>query len=308
MSKTMMKAIFDLFRLTLGLLSSFAVLTAGFIVYVLKGNSPDFITFFFDNGVLEWYGLMMGLFATMLITWGIQAINDYFDVVTDIANERFDRPLARGDLSRTFVLRLTISMFLIAVTIMSILVFIYKVTVALLIFTLLFISIGIIYNLGIKQLGFIGNIWVSTGYVAPLFMGFFMLNPQDEFTLLTCLIILITTFFLSVGREIIKDIQDYEGDKQLHLSSLAVKYGPKKAGVVAMIFFLVTILSSVMAGLIYQNFVFWILDAIFSGVLLLTIYTIMMEKSQGGKKARKYTRWSMWVALCAFFFGVFFIP
>ena len=75
--KTTIIAILDLFRFSLGFLSSFGVLTAGFIVYVFQGNSPDFLSFFFDNGVLESYGLILGIFATMLMTWGVQAINDY---------------------------------------------------------------------------------------------------------------------------------------------------------------------------------------------------------------------------------------
>jgi geranylgeranylglycerol-phosphate geranylgeranyltransferase len=303
-----MRAIFDLFRFSLGFLSSFGVLTAAFIVYVFKGNSPDFFSFFFDNGVLESFGLVMGIFATMLLTWGVQAINDYFDVETDIANERFDRPLARGDISRTFALRLTSGVFISAIIIISLIVVVYQVTIALLLFTLLFVVIGIGYNLGVKQLGFVGNVWVSTGYVAPLFMGFFMMNPQDPFTLQASFIILITTFVLSVGREIIKDIQDYEGDKEVHLNSLAVKYGPVKAGIVAMAFFLITIVTAGLAGLMYQNLIFWGFYVIFSFTLILTIYTILKEKSKGGKKARKYTRWSMWIALSAFFFGIFFIP
>jgi geranylgeranylglycerol-phosphate geranylgeranyltransferase len=303
------KAIVDLFRITLGFLSGFAVLSAGFIVFVLKGNSPDFATFFMSNGVLEWPGIVLGLFATMLLTWCNQAINDYFDIETDIANKRFDRPLARGDLSRRFVRNLTIAMYISAACIILYLVLVYNVTIALFLLTLIFILIGVTYNLGIKQLGFLGNVWVASGYIAPLFVGFFLLNPSDEKIILTCILIMNSTFFLALGREIIKDIQDYEGDKQQNLNSLAIKIGPRKAGMVAVFLFLVTFGSSVIVGLfVYQNLVFWIFDGFFLAILVLTGYTILTEQTQGGKKARKYTRWSLWVALGAFFFGIYFIP
>jgi len=309
MSSTRLKAIVDLFRITLGFLSGFAVLSAGFIVYVLKGNSPDFLNFFFSNGVLEWPGIFMGLFATMLLTWCNQSINDYFDVETDIANKRFDRPIARGDLSRSFVRNLTIAMYISAAIIIFYLVLVYHVTIILLFLTLIFIFIGVSYNLGIKQLGFLGNVWVASGYVAPLFVGFFLLNPNDEKTVLACILILNSTFFLALGREIIKDIQDYEGDKQLNLNSLAIKIGPRKAGMVAVFLFSITFGSSVIVGLLfYQNLVFWVFDGFFLAILILTGHTILTEQTQGGKKARKYTRWSLWVALGAFFFGIFFIP
>ncbi len=309
MSMTQFRAILDLLRFTLGILSSFAVLSAGFIVFVLEGSNPDFITFLFNNGVLEWPGLIFGLFATMLLTWGNQAINDFFDVETDIANQRLDRPLARGDLSRNFVKILTFLIYLTAVLIISGLVLIYKVTIALLIFTIIFVIIGVGYNFGVKQLGFIGNVWVSIGYVAPLFMGFFLLNPQKGMTITACLIILNTTLFMSVGREVAKDIQDVQGDKKQHLNSLAVKYGTKMASIVATFCFTIAIVSSLAAGaFIYKNLVFWFFDVVFASILVLTSYTIFVEKSQGGKKARKYTRWSLWVALGAFFFGIFFLP
>ena len=300
---------FDLFRFSLGFLSSFGVLAAGFIVFRVSTDDPDFFHFFFENQILEWHGLLLGLFATMLLTWAIQAVNDYYDVETDIANKRFDRPLARGDLDRNFVRNLVIFMFSLAICIIAYIVLVYQTTIYLFLFTLFFVGIGVGYNLGVKRMGFIGNIWVSSGYVAPLFMGFFMLNPTDPTAIFTCFIILNTTFFLSVGREIVKDIQDYSGDKSLNLNSLAVKYGPEKAGYVAQVFFIITIVSTIVAGLIiYQNLVFWIFDFLFLVTLVLTSYIIYTEKSQGGKKARKYTRWSLWIALGAFFFGIFFIP
>jgi geranylgeranylglycerol-phosphate geranylgeranyltransferase len=304
-----LKALIDLFRFTLGFLSGFAVLSAGFIVYVLKGNSPDFFNFFFSNEVLEWPGIFLGLLATMLMTWSNQSINDYFDVETDIANKRFDRPIARGDLSRGFVRNLTLIMYSGAVLIILLLVLVYQVTFALFVLTLIFIFIGVSYNLGIKKLGFLGNIWVAAGYMGPLFVGFFLLNPNTEITILTCILILNSTFFLALGRELVKDIQDFEGDKQQNLNSLAIKIGPKKAGSVAVFLFFITFSSSIIVGLfIYQNLVFWIFDGFYLVTLVLTSYTILTEQTQGGKKARKYTRWSMWVALGAFFFGIYFIP
>jgi len=191
-------------------------------------------------------------------------------------------------------------MFSLATCIIAYIVIVYQTTVYLFLFTLIFIGIGVGYNLGVKRMGFIGNIWVSSGYVAPLFMGFFMLNPTNSTAIFTCFLILNTTFFLSVGREIVKDIQDYSGDKSLQLNSLAVKYGPDNAGYVALFFFTVTIIASIIAGLIiYQNIIFWILDFFFLLTLILTIYTVLTEKSEGGKKARKYTRWSLWIALSA---------
>ncbi|MFX0170865.1 MAG: UbiA family prenyltransferase [Candidatus Hodarchaeota archaeon] len=307
--RTRVKDYFDLFRFSLGILSCIAVLAAGFIVYVLNGNSPNFIKFFFNNGVLEWPGLVLGLLATLLLTSAIEAINDVYDVETDIANKRYDRPIARGAFSREYVRNLTSLFFIISVLIIVTLVLLYQVTIILLLFTLFCVLVGIGYNY-IKRTGFIGNMWVSIGYVAPLFIGFFLLKPNEDLTILNCFLILTATFFLATGREIIKDIQDYKGDLESQLNSLAVKIGPEKAGFVALLFFVIAILCATLAGIIvYQNLIFWLLLAVLIMILSMTSYTILTEPpASGGKKARKYTRWSLWIALGTFLLGIFFIP
>jgi len=307
--KTRIKDYFDLFRISNGILSVIAVLAAGFIVYVLKKGQPDFTAFFLNNGVLEWPGLALGLIATLLLASAIEAINDVYDVETDIANKRFDRPIARGAFSREYVRNLTGVFFIIAVTIIAFLNIIYQVTIFLLFFTLFCVGIGIGYNY-IKSTGFIGNMWVSIGYVAPLFIGFFLMDPQEDLVILNCFLMLAATFFLATGREVVKDIQDFEGDLMSQLNSLAVKIGPQKAGFVAIVFFVMALVCVTTAGLIiYKNVIFWALLILLVLMLGLSCYSILTESpSVGGKKARKYTRWSLWIALGAFFLGVFFIP
>ncbi|MHA2328080.1 MAG: UbiA family prenyltransferase, partial [Candidatus Hodarchaeales archaeon] len=146
--------------------------------------------------------------------------------------------------------------------------------------------------------------------VAPLFIGFFLLEPEEDLILLNCVLILLAAYFLATGREIVKDIQDYEGDLKSGLNSLAVRIGPKKANLVAIGFFAIAILCASLAGLlVYKNWIFWIILLFLVFILSLTSYVIITDTpSSGGKKARKYTRWALWWALAAFFLGIFFIP
>ena len=306
---TRFKDYFDLFRLSLGILSSISVLAAGFIVYVLKGGIPNFLSFLFDNGVITIDGLVLGMIATLLLASAIEAINDVYDVETDIANERFDRPIARGAFTREYVQNLSTALFLITLLLSFILVVVYRVTVTLIFFTLICIFIGVGYNY-VKRSGFLGNIWVSIGYVAPLFIGFFLLNPHNIDIIINCILILGTAFFLATGREIVKDIQDYEGDLSTNHKSLAITISPKGAAYVAMSFFGATIISAIIVGvLVYSNLVFWFFLLALAIILGITSLTIITEPpATGGKKARKYTRWSLWWALGAFFLGVYFIP
>ena len=126
---------------------------------------------------------------------------------------------------------------------------------------------------------------------------------------MNCFLILGATFFLATGREIVKDIQDYEGDLKTNYKSLAIRIGPKGAAYISMGFFGITMIFAVIVGvLVYNNLVFWFFLLILGIILGITSLTIITEPpASGGKKARKYTRWSLWWALGAFFLGVFFI-
>ena len=124
--KARIKDYMDLFRFSLGVLSAIAVLVAGFIVFVLRGDNPDFIRFLFDNGVINIQGLILGILATLMLASAIEAINDVYDVDTDIANERFDRPIARGAFTAEYVRNLCIVLFSAALVITVVLVTIFN--------------------------------------------------------------------------------------------------------------------------------------------------------------------------------------
>ncbi|UCE12361.1 MAG: UbiA family prenyltransferase [Candidatus Heimdallarchaeota archaeon] len=306
--KVRVKDYLDLFRFSLGILSCIALLVAGFIVYVLRGEDLDFIEFLFSNGVINIQGIIMGMISVLLLASAIEAINDVYDVETDMKNERFDRPIVRGAFTPEYVRNLCVLFFSLSIALSVLLVIFFQANAVIIFFNMLCVFIGVGYNY-IKRTGFAGNMWVSIGYVAPIFLGFFLLKPQEDLILLNCILMLIATFFLATGREIVKDIQDYEGDKASNMNSLAVRYGPMKASFVAMLFFTSAIISATLAGLfVYKNLIFWSFLVALIVILGITSYTILTESPvSGGKKARKYTRWSLWWALAAFFFGVFFI-
>ena len=144
--KTRVNDYLDLFRFSLGILSCLALLVAGFTVHVLRGENPNFISFLFDNGVVSIQGLLLAMITALLLASAIEAINDVYDVETDIANKRFDRPLARGAFTPEYVRNLCILFFGVAVIISVILVVIFQVTYLLIFFTLFCVFIGVGYN------------------------------------------------------------------------------------------------------------------------------------------------------------------
>ena len=59
-------------------------------------------------------GLIFGLLATIMLSAATQSINDAYDVEVDIANKRFDRPIARGAFTREYVIMISSSLFILS--------------------------------------------------------------------------------------------------------------------------------------------------------------------------------------------------
>lgn len=155
--------------------------------------------------------------AGMLITAAANAINDYFDIEIDRINKP-QRPLPAGTLSRREAVALVILAFAAALACAALIG-----PQALLIST----GSGLLlywYSARLKRTVLWGNLTVSlvTG-LAFLFGGIAV--GRIEAALVPALF----AFFVNLGREIIKDMEDTEGDRAMQARTLPVVYGPEPA-------------------------------------------------------------------------------
>jgi geranylgeranylglycerol-phosphate geranylgeranyltransferase len=311
---THIKDISDLFRLSLCILASIVVYAAGYITHRLNnydlGINQNFLTFLFDNQIIPPTGLFIGFFIPFSLVAANHTVNDYFDYEGDVINERIDRPIARGSISLNTARNLVIGLYSFAFFLTAILVFLYRLDIVLLFLVPILIFIGISYNLGIKRYGLLGNIWVSIGYVFPFLIGPFLVG-MDDFAALNILVLCAFVFFLALGREILKDIMDIEGDKKEGMRSAAIVYGARWAARLSFTSFLITIFLGVsLMFLAYKNNIIFFIGLSLLSLLLIYTSIILIRNPdlETGIKGRKYTRWSLWWATAVAFLSSFFLP
>lgn len=175
--------------------------------------------------------------AAFLITGAGNAINDFFDVEIDRINKPY-RPIPSGRISKSDAMMLSLSLFMISIAIAKYINF-YALLIALANSIIL-----VVYAKYSKKLLLISNIGVSY-LVASIFI--FGVVSTDAFYLSEIKIISIITacaFLMTFSREIIKDIEDMEGDKRNYSVTLPIVIGIEKSKIIAWIFAVSAILFS----------------------------------------------------------------
>ncbi len=180
--------------------------------------------------------LLQALFVLPTVA-GITALNDFFDLPSDAALGRNDRPLVSGRIKRNQVLALSI------LYLATGLVLCFYFASFLMVITTCLVLLGIAYNVVLKRMPVIGNIVVALCYAVPLLYGNALAdqslsNLRPVILLLACL-----NFFRGFGRELMGTVRDIEGDRKLNAVSL-----PMLVGVRPVVTFY-TILSIVLVAL-----------------------------------------------------------
>ena len=235
-----------------------------------------------------WVNLVISCFVVLSFMAGGNSLNDYIDKELD-KTAHPDRPLPMGEISPKAALNLGI-VGLVLASLLSLFMMSFLVTGIVIIATLLMVS----YELFLKQRGFAGNIVIAvlTGMLF-LFGGSIVDNIEGN------IVIAAMAILVSIGREIAKDIEDIESDKESR-KTLPMMIGIKNATIVASVFFIAGPILSVyplIAGTFgWLYCLVFVADAIF-------IYTalIIFRKAH---TAQKLAKTAMAIALVAFILGV----
>ena len=235
-----------------------------------------------------WVNLVISCFVVLSFMAGGNSLNDYIDRELD-KNAHPDRPLPMGEIAPKTALNLGV-IGLILATLLSLFMMSVLVTGIVVIAALLMVS----YELFLKQRGFVGNIVIAvlTGMLF-LFGGSIVNNVEGN------IVIAAMAILVSIGREIAKDIEDIESDKESR-KTLPMMIGVRNATFIASAFFIAGPILSVYP-LITETFgwlycLVFVADAIF-------IYTalIIFRKAH---TAQKMAKTAMAIALVAFILGV----
>lgn len=247
--------------------------------------------------------IVLAMIAVFFETAAGNVINDYFDYNIDLINKP-DRPLPSGRISRENGKKYAYLLFLAGTVCGFLISFLTDNWIPFLIVILADIILYL-YAYKLKSTPVIGNLAVGfmTGF-GFVFGGFSINNPS---------IIVISAylgffaFVMTTAREIIKDIEDIEGDKADGAKTLPILIGRKIPAAISVI---LIIIDCALCPILYFNhiFGFYYLVVITIAVLLFLYSAVLIIKSQDEKsasKASKYLKIGMLIAFVAFVAGSF---
>lgn len=197
------------------------------------------------NGAFSQLETYLAGLATILIGGAGNVINDYFDVEIDRINKPH-RPLARGAISRPNAFRYWLFLNLIALVISLFL------TALNFLMAILTIPLLYTYSRYFKRMLFIGNLTISVLVSLGFLYGAASTGNVQNVVYPT-----IFSFFLNLGREMLKDLEDVEGDKALGAMTIPICFGTTTTLMLASVIFVIMIGATVVPywtqeyGLVY---------------------------------------------------------
>jgi geranylgeranylglycerol-phosphate geranylgeranyltransferase len=252
---------------------------AGLMLAVLIATGTSFFDF--------WYDILIGAVVVFSFVAGGNSLNDYLDRDVDkVAHP--ERPVPSGRISPKTALWIAIATFVISIGSSLLLRNIESIAIV-----LAAIVVIILYEFKTKAMGLVGNL-----SIAFLTGGLFLLGGAIVGQIDKTLAIAAMAFLATLGREVVKDIQDMEGD--FDRVTLPKRIGRRNAGIVGSAAFLLAVALSFLP---YLNDVFGleylaavlVADAIF-------IYSSIVH-FQNPKKGQTWAKYGMLVALIAFLIG-----
>ena len=245
--------------------------------------------------------VVLAMLAVFFETAAGNVINDYFDYKIDLINKP-DRPIPSGRISLKNGRNYGYFLFFMG-TVCGF--FISYLTINWIPFAIVLFADVVLYLYAykLKSTPLLGNLTVGfmTGF-GFVFGGFSINNPT---IIMTSIFLGFFALVMTTAREIIKDIEDIEGDKADGARTLPILIGAKKPAILAAILIVV---DSALCPLLYYYHVFGILylPVIAIAVVLFIYSAIIILKSQEREvaaKASKNLKIGMLIAFVAFVFG-----
>ncbi len=281
------RALWDLMRLEHGVMLFIAVLIGALIV---QRSIPPLDKFIF------------AFLTPMFLEASTFALNDYFDFEVDKKNERLDRPLVRGDLEPRVALYIFIVLFplgIVSAIFVNFTCFIIATITALL---------SILYDVWLKEVKVLGNFYIAYIMAIPFIFGGTVVSKTIPPIVI---IVALIAFLTGVGREIMKDIMDFEGDKERGVKSFPHYLGIRKSNFIAAFFYLIAVGISPIPFLMqigdvyYYNFYYLAIVLITDIMLVYTSLWLIFDDSADINFHRKFTLAAIFIGLVAFLVGAF---
>lgn len=201
--------------------------------------------------------LLLACLSGMIVMAGANAINDVFDLNIDRINKP-GRPLPSGQVSVLSARIFALTLFVIACTIAA---FIHLLGFGIAVTASVWLYV---YSWRLKRTVLWGNFSVAFITGLAFVYGGLAVGRWKK-----ALVVGIFAFLFHFAREIIKDMEDIEGDKSDGVTTLPIQYGLKKAQILA------TGLMIVLSGLTILPYVAGIFNTLYLIIVLAGIDTVL---------------------------------
>jgi geranylgeranylglycerol-phosphate geranylgeranyltransferase len=270
-----LRGYFRLFRLGNCVMGAFGALLAA-IVCVGLDSIGDFGT-----------QVAFSMSVVIAFTAAGNSLNDYFDREVDrVAHS--ERPIPSGAVAPSGALAASVVLFAIAL-ILGIMINLWSIGIV-----VASIAIMVGYEKYLKAEGIAGNLAISWLTGALFLFGGAAVDRLDLAWILAAL-----AFLATLGREIVKDIQDIEGDRGSR-RTLPMRIGTRKAGVLASVGFLAAVALSPAPYLLDLLSSWYVPAVLVSDAIFIYCALIHFQSPERGQKVAKL---AMLVALLAFLLG-----
>jgi geranylgeranylglycerol-phosphate geranylgeranyltransferase len=293
------KAIWELMRLEHGIMIFIAILIGSVISQKMLYNFSGFPHF--DK-------LILTFFTALFLEASTFALNDFYDLEIDKKNKRLDRPLVRGDIAPNAALYLFLILFPLGILSS------FFVNYPCFIIALITAFFAIIYDVKMKKIKLLGNFYIGYTMAIPFIFGGAAVIGKGSLVIsipLVIFIIALIAFFTGVGREIMKDVMDYEGDKKKGVKSFPIYLGLRASNILSATFYIIAIALSFFPffmksfGFYFQNMYYLSFVLVTDFMLLITSLNLIFKKQVNMKFYRTFTLVAIFFGLIAFLIGAF---
>jgi 4-hydroxybenzoate polyprenyltransferase len=249
---------------------------------------------FVSRAPTDWGPAALGAGSAFAAAAGANALNDSVDAAVDAVNKR-GRPVPAGRVTRGGAAAVAVAAFAVSVALAAL------VSGRAAALAAGWVVLSSLYSWALKRVPLAGNVAVGAVASTPFLMGGF---SQGKYLL--ALIPTALAFLLHLAREVVKDVEDAEGDASAGIRTLAVRAGPKVS---------LSVARGILIALIGMAAVPFALGVYGSGyaavvvvmdVLLIRLMVLMARDTgtQGAGRVSRGLKLVMVLGLLAFVLGV----
>lgn len=237
--------------------------------------------------------VLMAALVVFMVTGAGNSINDYFDHKIDAINKP-ERPIPSGRISLRNALIYSSSLFVIGIIIAF--------AINLLLGVIAFLSslLMIYYARDLKTKCLIGNISISvlTG-LCFVFGGV----AVDQITV--SIYLGVYAFLMTMAREIVKDMEDMEGDEKEGATTLPIVYGKKTSSQIAAFFMIIASVTSPILYFMGIFSIFYLIILLLAVIIFLrgSVSLLQNQSVENTRKISKQIKIGMGITFLAFAIG-----